>query len=1050
MQRTSMRALVVLALISGGAATSVSWAARPVAPTAAPEANNGQIVTPARLPVGVEQPVTVVLQLSGDPVAVRQGNIGRKLSQSEKDQIKSQLKAQQDSLRASIEALGGTILANYQSSYNGIKVQIANNKLDQLRSLPGVIGVRQLQLYRPSNVHSVPLIGAPNVWGTLGLHGEGIKVGIIDTGIDYTHANFGGPGTTKAYAAAHQHEQTPANPNLFGPGAPRVKGGTDLVGDSYQPDPNAANYQPVPHPDPNPLDCDGHGSHVAGTAAGSGVLSTGVQYTGPYNATTVSSNSWTIGPGVAPKADLYAIRVFGCAGPTDVVVDAIEWAVDNDMDVINMSLGSPFGTNDAPDAVAATNAAMAGIIVVASAGNESPNAYTVGTPGAADGAISVAANDSNQTFPGATVTLSPATSAGGTATAINANGFPLPASSIYNVKVLVDNPATLTENESLGCSVAAFGGPLPPNTLAVVKRGTCARVAKAIFGQQAGAAAVLMINNAAGLPPFEGPITSNPDDGVPFNVTIPFLGVANTDGPKFAAGQTANVVPTQITNPLYTAFASFSSGGPRSSDSFLKPDITAPGVSIISTGVGTGNNAAVISGTSQASPHVAGVAALTRQAHPAWSVADVKAAIVNTGDPAGVANFQPRLGGSGFVQPAKSTLSQVVAHTDDGAFSVSLNYGFAELQNDFSKQKTITLTNNGSTAATFNVSFAPAAVSRPHSIAINPATITVPAHNTAQVKVTLTVPVATAGDENGAGLSFRQAAGLILLTPNSASDNANVALRVPYFMVPRALSGVQTKIGNFPASNNPSANATVSNSTGAIAGNADFYAWGLSDSSDPSNRPNDVRAIGTQSFSPDLTGLPSQLLVFAVNTYNRWSNASQTEFDIYVDVDGDGVDDYIVVGADEGALLAGDFNGIMGSFVFSTRSAGASIFFDATAPTDGSTAELPVLASQLCRTGEPCLSAANPRITYHAVSFDLIEGGTNVVSGSAKFNVFSPAVSTGAFVGPIAPGKTDSSTKIQVNSAEFAITPPLGVMVITLDNAAGAGEAQLIPLQLKK
>src|SRR5262249_1753736 len=288
-----------------------------------------------------------------------------------------------------------------------------------------------------------------------------------------------------------------------------------------------------------------------------------------------------------------------------------------------------------------------------------------------------------------------------------------------------------------------------------------------------------------------------------------------------------------------------------------------------------------------------------------------------------------------------------------------------------------------------------------------------------------------------------------VLAPNSASDNANVTLRVPYFMVPRALSAVQTAIGKFPGNTNPSATATVTNSGGAIAGNADFYALGLSAASDSSNRPNDVRAIGTQGFSPDLTGLPSQLLVFAVNTYNRWSNASQNEFDIYVDVDGDGVDDYIVVGADEGAILAGDNNGILGSFVFSTRSPGASIFFDATAPTDGSTAELPVLASQLCRTGEPCLSAAHPRITYHAVSFDLIQGGSNVVSGSAKFNVFSPSVSTGAFVGPVAPGQTDSSTKIQVNSAEFALTPPLGLMIVTLDNAAGAGEAQLINLQFK-
>ena len=104
-------------------------------------------------------------------------------------------------------------------------------------------------------------------------------------------------------------------------------------------------------------------------------------YTGPYNATTISGNSWTIGPGVAPKADIYGLRVFGCEGSTDVVVDAIEWAVDHDMDVINMSLGSSFGTADDPSAVASTNAAKAGVIVVTSSGNSGPNQYIIGSPG---------------------------------------------------------------------------------------------------------------------------------------------------------------------------------------------------------------------------------------------------------------------------------------------------------------------------------------------------------------------------------------------------------------------------------------------------------------------------------------------------------------------------------------------------------------------------------------------------------------------------------------------------------------------------------------------
>ncbi len=322
----------------------------------------------------------------------------------------------------------------------------------------------------------------------------------------------------------------------------RVKGGTDLVGDSYDADPSSSTYQPVPHPDPNPLDCNGHGSHVAGTAAGSGVLANGTGYTGPYNATTVSEpTDWTIGPGVAPKADIYSIRVFGCNGSTDVTVDAIEWAVDHDMDVINMSLGSPFGSADDPSAQATTNAVKAGIVVATSAGNNGLNQYIVGSPSTADGAISVAAIDGTQSFPGASITLPDFT----INNAINANGYQFSGPVTYSIKVIKNDTTTATRDESLGCSVADFTGPtlapLPPNTIAVVNRGVCARVAKAIFGQQAGAAAVVMVNTDGTLPPFEGKITSNPDDGTPYTVTIPFLGVAGpptgttSDGAKLRA-----------------------------------------------------------------------------------------------------------------------------------------------------------------------------------------------------------------------------------------------------------------------------------------------------------------------------------------------------------------------------------------------------------------------------------------------------------------------------------------------------------------------------------
>jgi subtilisin family serine protease len=1052
MRSESIRVIAALAVAAATVAATATYAARP---QALPESD--ELITPVVTPLGVGgKDVTVVLKLTGESVAEQQGNAGRRFDRGEKNRIKGNLKGQQDSLRATIEKLGGTVIAECQSSYNGIKVRVARDKLDQLAALPGVVAVRPLQLVKPSNVRGVPFIGAPAVWESLGIHGEGVKVAIIDTGIDYTHANFGGPGTQAAYAAAHAGEASPADPSLFGPLAPRVKGGIDLVGDSYNADPNSATFQPIPHPDPNPLDCQGHGSHVAGTAAGSGVTAAGLTYTGPYNATTVTSpGDWIVGPGVAPKADLYAIRVFGCDGSTDVTVDAIEWAVDNDMDVINMSLGSPFGSKDDPSAEAATNAAKAGVVVVAAAGNEGPNPYMTGAPASGEGAISVAASDPTQSFPGAVISIP-----GATMTAINANGAPLAASSSYTVKVL-------TGANVLGCSVAAFGGPLPPNTMVVVQRGVCARVAKAIFGQQAGAAAVVMVNNATTLPPFEGPITSNPDDGTPYLVTIPFLGVRGlagtpgTDGNKLsaAAGASATVTPATIANPGFKTFGSFSSGGPRTGDSALKPEITAPGVSISSTDSGSGNGALFLSGTSMATPHVAGVAALTVQAHPSWKVEDLKAAIVGTGIPSGVAGYQTRRGGTGLVQPASSTATQVVARPE-GKFAGALNFGFEELKENFRDTRKITLRNNGSTTANFNITQANAS-GQPHTVSFSKSSVRVRARETAEVEVTLRVPAATAGAANGAGLSFNEVAGLVQFTPASASDNAGITLRVPYYFVPRARADVSTDIGKLKGTD-PSTLATVTNRKGVIPGDADFYAWGILDSnkedgdgeddehsSDPRKVSNDIRAVGVQSFPFPSAANPTRMaVVFAVNTWNRWSNASTNEFDISVDVDGDGKDDYVIVGVDQGVVQTGEFNGVMGSFVFSTRSPGASIAFLATAPTDGATALLPVLSSQLCRATEPCLSSANPRFTYRAESFDLVNGGVDAPKGVGKFNPWTNAISTAGFA-TVAPGASDASNTISVNSAEWALTPARGLMVITLDNKSGKEEAQLIKVQVK-
>src|SRR3954465_2795798 len=122
-------------------------------------------IKPAWTPLGVsKQPVTVVLQLTGASVAEQQGDAGRRFSDSEKRSAKAALRGQQDGLRPSIASVGGTVLADYQAAYNGMKVRIARDRVAQLATLPGVVAVRPLQPMKPNNVQSVPFIGAPTVW----------------------------------------------------------------------------------------------------------------------------------------------------------------------------------------------------------------------------------------------------------------------------------------------------------------------------------------------------------------------------------------------------------------------------------------------------------------------------------------------------------------------------------------------------------------------------------------------------------------------------------------------------------------------------------------------------------------------------------------------------------------------------------------------------------------------------------------------------------------------------------------------------------------------
>jgi subtilisin family serine protease len=893
-----------------------------------------------------------------------------------------------------LEGHGAKVLNHFHSAVNGIKIEVQPSKIASIAALPGVVSVLRVARHELDNASTVPYIGAPAVWqSTPGFRGEGIKVAIIDSGIDYTHANFGGPGTRDAFTAAAASSTSPADPALFGPTAPKVKGGIDLVGDAY-------NGYNTPVPDPNPLDCGGHGSHVAGTAAGFGVTAAGTTYSGPYNTDAYAPDAFNIGPGVAPKAELYAVRVFGCTGSTDVVVEAIDWAVANDIDVINMSLGSSYGDYLSADALAAEAATAAGVIVVASAGNSGGTPYITGAPAAGDGVISVAAIDGRPSFPGAVVTLA----SGATINAQVSNGVALPSAALDTV-VLRNADGTV----SLGCSASEYAG--TAGKLVVTTRGVCNRVDRAIFGQAAGAAAVALINNGAGYGIYEGPIAG---------VTIPFLGIQPPDAAALVGSTSETLVATVLNNAFVGTVASFSSGGPRVGDSALKPSVSAPGVSVFSTNVGTGKGAIAESGTSMAAPHVAGVAALTTQAHPRWNERELAAAITQTAAPSKLPDYLARVEGSGLVQPLAATQTQTVVSIEDDPTATAISFGFAEFSGNFKAERQLKITNKGSHRASFNITATPTS-GDPHSLSLNQSSITVGGGESESVKVTLSVAGATASDST----TFNEAAGLVTLTPASPADNNGVTLSLPYYLVERARSSTSAELVGNLSPRRPTASVRLKNDADAAqTGYADFYAWGLAGTRQAA-APFDIRAVGVQAFPISAT---NSWLVFAVNTFDRFNTSAIGEVDLYVDTDGDGRSDFVIYNTT-------DANNTPVVALVNLHTGVSRLVSFAIAPTDGSTLLMPIKTSSLG------LSPSNPRLSYQAYGFNSY-GAFNAVPGVASFNAFSPSISNGDYV-PLAPGAS-ASVPVTLDPTEWALTPALGVLVVNQENRSGAGQAALL------
>lgn len=500
----------------------------------------------------------------------------------------------------------------------------------------------------------------------VGIKGAGLSVGIIDTGIDYTHAMFGGAGTVEAYQAIDPNVEVDSFPSA------KVVGGIDLVGELYQPGAVALERR-VPRPDKNPIDKRGHGTHVAGSVAGLGD----------------GENTYS---GVAPEASLHAIKVFGAGGTSDaVVIAALEYAVDpnNDLDpsdrldVVNLSLGGNFGKPSINYSEAVKNLLKAGVSVVASAGNSGPTSYIVGAPSTSAEAFSIGAGIDNADWNWKSDALKIIANEEETLTLAVEGAFstPLADAGLIEAGVVYVGDATADFSDEIK---EALKG-----KIALIDRGGNPFVEKAQRAQAAGALAAVVANNAPGEPSVMG------GEG---EATIPALMISQAAGQLVKEALIAQKEVVLVLNKefkverpeLIGTLTSFSSWGPRSLDGLIKPEVVAPGEQIISADVGTGKAGVKNNGTSMSGPHVAGVMALMKDKYPKLSPLQHKAIVMGTANvmvDKSKKRYPIAAQGAGMVDVARAIEAKVLTDTP------ALSLGILSIEKARRLMRTFTLTN---------------------------------------------------------------------------------------------------------------------------------------------------------------------------------------------------------------------------------------------------------------------------------------------------------------------------------------------------------------------
>ena len=548
---------------------------------------------------------TALVQLNGDPLStyVKTHPIQGKKIDFKNTTVKSyraQLSALRNDFKAwlRVNAPKAKVTGEYDIALNAVAVQLNGTPLSTLANAPMVVRAEYEGLYYPTyDDPDLAIISAFEAWdqnGGSANAGEGVKVAIIDSGIDFTHPCFSDVGY-------------PAQTQL---GDKRFTNNKVIVAKVFNMKTTSRNYTAEAIGE--------HGTHVAGTVA--------CNYDTPANVNGVSIPHGI--SGVAPRALLGNYNVF----PADVanarsedIMNALEAAYADGFDVANMSLGG--GASGLQDllTIAVNNLDQANMVVAVSAGNEGPGHYTVGSPGSAARALTAGASTVGH------VVATPITVADVTAAGVEGDFVTVTADFTALLGVVTELPINLTTGLSTACV------PLTTDLtgkIALISRGVCTFSTKIRNAQNAGAVAVLVSNNVAG----DG--IGMASDGTPDQPTVPAYNVSLNDGAalKLHNGEstTISAAPAYIVTGNDDFMAAFSSQGPTDVDFRVKPDVVAPGVNVLSSipkSYCGGNPCfAFFQGTSMAAPHLAGSAAIVRQQHPTWSAAQVRSAIVNTAD----------------------------------------------------------------------------------------------------------------------------------------------------------------------------------------------------------------------------------------------------------------------------------------------------------------------------------------------------------------------------------------------------------------------------------